>query len=156
MLYLTKKVSVCEQIDDQLILPFNLRQKSRLRVTLASGQEAGLFLARGQILRDGTLLAADSGQVIQVIAAPEAVMDVTAKTAFDLMRGAYHLGNRHVPLQISADYLRLEQDSVLKDMLVGLGLTVSDTKAPFEPESGAYHTHQHSHGLQMVKKAQHG
>ncbi len=156
MLYLTEKISIAKQIDDQLILPFNLRQKSRLRVTLVSGQEAGLFLERGQILRDGTLLKAENGLVVQVMAADEPVMDVTATSSFDLMRGAYHLGNRHVPLQISTDYLRLEQDSVLKEMLVGLGLTVNETSAPFEPESGAYDAHRHSHGLQMIKKAQHG
>lgn len=156
MLYLTEKISVAKQIDDQLILPFNLRQKSRLRVTLVSGQEAGLFLERGQILRDGTLLKAENGQVVQVMAADEPVMDVTATTSFDLMRGAYHLGNRHVPLQISTDYLRLEQDSVLKEMLEGLGLMVNETSAPFEPESGAYDAHRHRHGLQMIKKAQHG
>lgn len=158
MLYLTKKISVAKDIDDQLVLPFNLRQKSRLRVTLVSGKEAGLFLERGQILRNGTLLQAENGQIVQVIAADEPVMDVTASSHFDLMRGAYHLGNRHVPLQISAEYLRLEQDSVLKGMLLGLGLVVNETNAPFEPESGAYgeHRHSHGHGLQMMKKVQHG
>lgn len=156
MLYLTEKISVAKQIDDQLILPFNLRQKSRLRVTLVSGKEAGLFLERGHILRNGNLLTAENGEVVQVIAADEPVMDVTADTSYDLMRGAYHLGNRHVPLQISTDYLRLEQDNVLKEMLLGLGLTVNETKAPFEPESGAYDAHRHDHGLQMIKKANHG
>ena len=156
MIYLTEKLTVAKQIDDQLVLPFNLRQKSRLRATLVSGQEAGLFLARGQILRDGTLLTGESGSVVQVVAADEPVMDVTADSPFDLMRGAYHLGNRHVPLQISADYLRLEQDSVLSEMLIGLGLRVLETHAPFEPESGAYDAHRHSHGLQMIKATQHG
>ncbi len=156
MIYLTEKLTVAKQIDDQLVLPFNLRQKSRLRVTLLSGVEAGLFLARGQILRHGTLLSGEGNIVVQVVAADEPVMDVTADASFDLMRAAYHLGNRHVPLQISADYLRLEQDSVLKEMLIGLGLNVLETQAPFEPESGAYDAHRHSHGLQMIKAAQHG
>lgn len=156
MLYITNKLNVAKQIDDQLVLPFNLRQKSRLRVKLVSGKEAGLFLERGQILRHGNLLAAEDGTVVQVVAADEPVMDVTADSAFELMRAAYHLGNRHVPLQIAADYLRLEQDSVLKDMLIGLGMDVLDTQAPFEPESGAYDAHRHTHQLQAMKRTRHG
>ncbi|MCB2428278.1 urease accessory protein UreE [Methylophaga pinxianii] len=145
-------------ITDVVSLSFDLRQKSRIRVTLQSGAEAALYMQRGTILRGGDFLRADSGEVIEVIAADQAVMKVTATTSKALTRAAYHLGNRHVPLEIGDDWLKLEADSVLKDMLLGLGVDVEELQAPFEPESGAYaaaghhhhhdehaHTHGHSH-----------
>ena len=126
------------KVSDQLVLPFDLRQKSRLRVTLESGIEAALMLDRGTILRGGDLLETEDGRVIRVIAAPQAVTDVTAQTPQALMCAAYHLGNRHVPLQVGDGWLRLEQDHVLNEMLVGLGMTTINQFAPFEPEAGAY------------------
>jgi len=138
MLQITERLSVCERCDDQLILPFDRRQKSRLRVVLKSGEDAGLFLERGTILRGGDCLRASDGRVVQVIAADELVMRVTATTPILLLRAAYHLGNRHVPLQIGEGWLRLEQDHVLKDMLMGLGISVENEQSPFEPEAGAY------------------
>jgi urease accessory protein len=138
MLHITERVPTCDGCDDQLILPFDRRQKSRLRVMLKSGEEAGLFLERGTILRGGDCLRASDGRVVQVIAADELVMRVTANTPIQLLRAAYHLGNRHVPLQIGEGWLRLEQDHVLKDMLVGLGVSAENEQAPFEPEAGAY------------------
>lgn len=142
--------------DDSVSLSFDLRQKSRLRVTLASGQEAAIYMSRGEIMRGGDILQADNGALIQVQAADQAVMKVTAKSPQDLMRAAYHLGNRHVPLQIGDGCLQLESDYVLKDMLLGLGVEVTEVQAAFEPESGAYggghhhhndddHAHSHSH-----------
>lgn len=134
------------KIDDQLVLPFDLRKKSRLRVTLKSGAEAALILDRGTILRGGDLLKAEDGCVIQIVAANQAVTNVTANTQQSLMCAAYHLGNRHVPLQVGDGWLRLEQDHVLKEMLIGLGMTTIDLLAPFEPEAGAYgggHRHDH-------------
>ncbi|PKO25196.1 MAG: urease accessory protein UreE [Betaproteobacteria bacterium HGW-Betaproteobacteria-8] len=133
-------------IDDYVALPFDLRQKSRLRITLQSGREAALYLERGTILRGGDCLQAEDGRVIQVQAAEEAVMDVTASSPQALTRAAYHLGNRHVPLQVGEGWLRLEQDHVLKEMLLGLDVNVMDLQAPFEPEAGAYgggHRHHH-------------
>ncbi|MDP3332357.1 MAG: urease accessory protein UreE [Methylotenera sp.] len=127
-----------QQADDQLVLPFDLRQKSRLRVTLTSGLEAALLLDRGTIMRGGDLLEAEDGRVVEIVAAPQAVTDVTAKTSQSLMCAAYHLGNRHVPLQVGDGWLRLEQDHVLNEMLVGLGMTTISQNAPFEPEAGAY------------------
>lgn len=147
MIHLTERSTVSGHIDDTLELPFDLRQKSRLRVTLASGKEAGLFLTRGTILRGGDLLKSEDGSlVVQIVAAQEPVYNVIAPTPRDLMCAAYHLGNRHVPLQIGDGWLRLEQDYVLRDMLLGLGMQVSEVDAPFEPEAGAYGGgHRHGH-----------
>lgn len=147
MMHLTQRVTVSGHIDDQLELPFDQRQKSRLRVTLASGKEAALFLSRGIILRGGDLIQSEDGKlVVQIVAAQEPVYNVIAPTLRDLMRAAYHLGNRHVPLQIGDGWLRLEQDYVLRDMLLGLGMQVSEVNAPFEPEAGAYGGgHRHGH-----------
>ena len=126
------------KVSDQLVLPFDLRQRSRLRVTLKSGLEAALLLDRGTILRGGDLLETDDGRVVEILAAPQAVTDVTAKTPQALMCAAYHLGNRHVPLEVGDGWLRLEQDHVLNEMLIGLGMTTINQEAPFEPEAGAY------------------
>lgn len=150
------------EIADVVSLSFDLRQKSRIRVTLQSGVEAALYMQRGTILRGGDFLQADSGEIIEVIAADQAMMKVTATTSKALTRAAYHLGNRHVPLEIGDGWLKLETDSVLKDMLLGLGVQVEELQAPFEPESGAYaaggghhhhhhddehsHDHVHAHG----------
>jgi urease accessory protein len=138
MLNITQRLTGLHQIDDQLLLPFDLRQRSRLRVTLQSGLEAALMLDRGTILRGGDLLKAEDGRVVQIVAANEPVTRVTAQSQQALMGAAYHLGNRHVPLQVCDGWLLLEQDHVLKDMLIGLGMTLTDEQAPFEPEAGAY------------------
>lgn len=146
MLNIFEQMTEAGHVDDYLALPFERRQKSRLRVMLASGDEAALMLERGTILRGGDCLRAEDGRIVQVLAAPQAVMDVTAATSQALMRAAYHLGNRHVPLQVGDGWLRLERDHVLKDMLLGLDVSVSDLEAPFEPEAGAYgggHRHHH-------------
>jgi urease accessory protein len=146
MLNITEQLPPGDQCDDQLILPFDRRQKSRLRIRLESGEEAGLFLKRGTILRGGDRLLASDGRIVRVVAADEPVMRVTADTPIRLMCAAYHLGNRHVPLQIGEGWLRLEQDHVLKEMLLGLGVQVANETAPFEPEAGAYgggHRHHH-------------
>ena len=132
-------------------LDVDSRIKSRLRVTLDDGREAGLMLERGHLLRGGELLAdAEGSQLIRVLAAPEAVSTVRCADPHLLARAAYHLGNRHVPLQIEPGLLRFQHDHVLDDMLRGLGLTVEAEQAPFEPEAGAYqsapHGHSHAHG----------
>lgn len=140
MININKRLGNFQQskVDDQLVLPFDLRQRSRLRVTLSSGREASLLLDRGTIMRGGDLLETEDGYVVEIVAAPQTVTDVTAKTPQALMCAAYHLGNRHVPLQVGDGWLRLEQDHVLNEMLVGLGMTITDQNAPFEPEAGAY------------------
>jgi urease accessory protein len=130
---------------EQLVLPFELRQKSRLRARLASGQEVGLFLERGVVLRGGDLLLADDGTVVEVVAALETVSTVRDSDATRLVRAGYHLGNRHVPVEIGEGWLRYGHDHVLDDMVRGMGLSVMVEQAPFEPEAGAY---GHSHGHQ--------
>jgi urease accessory protein len=138
MLLIDEKLAAGEAFNDRLILPFDRRQKSRIRVKLESGVEAALLLERGAILRGGDRLGTADGYIVLVVAADEPVMLITATTPQQLNRAAYHLGNRHVPLQIGNGWLRLEQDYVLKDMLLGLGMTIVEQLAPFEPEAGAY------------------
>jgi urease accessory protein len=132
-------------VDARLLLPFDIRSRSRFRARLDSGEEVGVILTRGQVLRGGDRLRAKDGRVIGVFAAPETVSTAHAVDADMLARGAYHLGNRHVALQIGPLWLRYGHDHVLDDMVRGLGLTVVVEEAPFEPEGGAYHAH-HSHG----------
>jgi urease accessory protein len=136
--------------DRKLKLPFGERSKSRLLALLDNGEEAGLFLERGSVLRHGDLLLADDGRVIAVEAASETVSTVHTDDAVMLARASYHLGNRHVALQIGSGWLRYQHDHVLDDMLRGFGLDVHVDEAPFEPEGGAYvaasHSHAHPHG----------
>jgi urease accessory protein len=147
MLTLHTRTEHADQIAGELILPYELREKSRLRATLASGEEVAVFTARGTVLRDGELLRGDDGRVVRVIAASEATYRVHCPTPRDLLRCAFHLGNRHTQAQVGDGFLRIRRDSVLKDMLEGLGATVTEEDAPFEPESGAYGGgHGHHHG----------
>jgi urease accessory protein len=127
---------------DTLTLPFELRQKSRLRARLDGGREVGLFLPRGRVLRDGDLLRGDDGTVVKVQAAVEEVSTASAGDPGLLARAAYHLGNRHVALQVGAGWVRYQYDHVLDEMVRGLGLAVSAGREAFEPEGGAYgHAH---------------
>jgi len=151
MLKITQKLAVPTTPVTILKLPFELRQKSRLKVTLDDGREAGLFLERGEVLRGGDCLLAEDESVIEIEADRETVSTVHSDDPLLLARACYHLGNRHVPLQIERDHLCYLHDHVLDDMLKQLGLDVHTTQAPFEPESGAYggsagsHGHHHSH-----------
>ncbi len=130
---------------EQLVLDFEARTKSRLRTQLASGEEVGLFLPRGTILRGGDKLESKDGRVIEIVSAPEALLEARCTSAFELARAAYHLGNRHVAVQVCEGALRIQQDHVLEHMLEGLGAQLSHIEAPFEPEAGAYaHGHHHS------------
>jgi urease accessory protein len=132
---------------DVLTLPFEQRQKSRLVAHLDSGRQLTLLLPRGHVLRDGSLLATDDGGVIRVRSAEEELSVVVSGDAAELLRAAYHLGNRHVALQIRPGRLAYLHDHVLDDMLRGLGLRPSVAREPFEPESGAYgRSGGHSHG----------
>lgn len=146
MLSASIKLQEKREPDLRLELPFDLRNKSRLRTTLSSGEEIGLFLERGTVLRGGDQLACDDGRIVEVIAAPESVSTVRSMEPLQLLRAAYHLGNRHVALQVGAGWLRYQHDYVLDDMVRGLGLSVEVAEAPFEPEAGAYGGH--SHGAQ--------
>ncbi len=150
MLKIYQRLEQTEATEQVLTLPFELRQKSRLRATLNDGTEVGLMLPRGQLLRGGDCLQAEDGTVVRVEAAPEQVSTVRHSDPLMIARACYHLGNRHVPLQIGDGWIRYQHDHVLDDMVRGLGLDVEFESAPFEPEGGAYggghgHHHDHSH-----------
>ena len=137
-------------------LDWDVRQKCRFDATDSIGRSLGIFLPRGTVARGGDVLVAEDGSLIRVIAAPQAVLKITHctqhGTPYDLIRAAYHLGNRHVPIELKPDHLKIEPDHVLADMLRAMHLIVHAVEEAFEPENGAYaagghHTHvEHSHG----------
>ncbi len=150
-------------------LDWDVRQKSRFDATDSTGRALGVFLPRGSVVRGGDVLVAEDGSLIVVKAAPQPVMAVRHcaehGSPFDLMRAAYHLGNRHVQLELQADRLLLERDHVLADMLRHMHLLVNDDELPFEPEGGAYsggshshaaHSHEHDHGHDHGHGHEHG
>jgi len=156
MIRLTKKITAPTTPDATVTLPLHNRIKSRARVTLDDGRDAGLFLERGTTLKDGELLCSDDGMIVLVRAGEETLSTVRCGEPLLLARACYHLGNRHMPIQILPGMLRYPHDHVLDDMLRGLGLEVAVEQAPFEPEPGAYggsadghghghHQHDHNH-----------
>ena len=142
-----------------ITLDWDVRQKSRFESTDSAGRQVGVFLQRGQVVRGGDVLVGEDGSLLKVRAAPQAVLRITHCTAhgtpFDLTRAAYHLGNRHVPIELQADHLKIEHDHVLADMLRAMHLIVHEVNESFEPENGAYgehggghqHGHAHDHDL---------
>ncbi|WP_435980543.1 urease accessory protein UreE [Psychrobacter sp. DM4] len=136
-----------------LYLDFDTRQRSRFKAQTQQQETLGVDLPRTETIKNGSVLADNQGALIQVMAAKQALVEVTADNSFDLMKGAYHLGNRHVPLMIAPKALYFEPDHVLEAMLQQLGLHTQAVQAPFEPETGAYkgdnggqaHSHDHSH-----------
>jgi len=150
MLKIFERTSHSEEAHATLCLPFELRQKSRLKTKLENGREVGLILNRGELLRSGDCLRAEDGSIIVVKAAPETVSTVSHKDMVVLAKACYHLGNRHVPLEIGDGWVRYLHDHVLDEMVKGLGLIIVVEEAPFEPEGGAYGGHgiesSHSHG----------
>ncbi len=146
-------VNKCGNSDGRLTLPIEQRVRSRLRARLDDGRDVGLFLPRGTLLRGGDRLGSDDGLVIEVVAAAETVSTIHCDDPTLLARAAYHLGNRHIPLQVEKGWLRYQHDHVLDDMLLQMGLALVVEQAPFEPEAGAYqqaaeghhHSHSHSH-----------
>jgi urease accessory protein len=141
-------------------LDWDVRQKSRFEATDSAGRRLGVFLPRGTVVRGGDVLVAEDGSLVRVQAAPQPVLVVRHcpehGTPSDLLRAAYHLGNRHVAVELKPDHLKFEPDHVLGEMLQRLHLIVSEELAPFEPEGGAYaaqgetrtheHGHEHGHG----------
>ena len=133
-----------------------MRQKSRFDATDSQGRRIGVFLPRGTAVRGGDVLVAEDGSLIKVVAAPQPVLVITHctqhGTPFDLTRAAYHLGNRHVPIELQPDHLKIEPDHVLAAMLRSMHLIVREADEAFEPENGAYgahggaHGHDHDHG----------
>ena len=137
-------------------LDWDIRQKSRFETTDSLGRQLGIFLPRGTLVRGGDVLVAEDGSLVKVIAAPQTVLRITACTThgspFDLTRAAYHLGNRHVPIELKPDHLKIEPDHVLAEMLRSMHLIVNEVSESFEPEGGAYspgghgHAHDGGHG----------
>ena len=128
----------------EVVLTFDERQKSRYKTKTVCGRELGWFIERGTVLQDGDFLKCKTGEVVHVAAAAEAVSELRSDDQLLLTRAAYHLGNRHVPLQIGAGFLRYLRDHVLDDMVRGLGLDVAHENHPFQPENGAYHGQQNN------------
>lgn len=138
-------------------IDWDVRQKSRFQATDSQGRVLGVFLPRGTVVRGGDVLVAEDGSLVRVAAAPQPLLKITHCSAhgtpFDLTRAAYHLGNRHVAIELKPDHLKIEPDHVLADMLRGMHLIVHEVSEPFEPEGGAYagghdhaHGHAHDHG----------
>ncbi|RZA13455.1 MAG: urease accessory protein UreE, partial [Lysobacteraceae bacterium] len=131
-------------------LDWDVRQKSRFDATDSQGRTLGIFLPRGTAVRGGDVLVAEDGSLVRVIAAPQAVLVITHctehGTPFDLIRAAYHLGNRHVQIELTPTHLKIEPDHVLADMLRAMHLIVRESTEAFEPEGGAYSAGGHAHG----------
>ncbi len=140
-------------------LDWDVRQKSRFDATDSQGRHLGVFLPRGTVVRGGDVLVTESGDMVRVLAAPQPVLVITPcaehGSPFDLVRAAYHLGNRHVQIELRPDRLQIEPDHVLADMLRAMHLTVREASEAFEPEGGAYaagghgHTHDHGHSTEV-------
>jgi len=145
MLTFIERLPPGEQSEDVLPLPYDLRQRSRQRVCLTSGREAAVLLAHGTVLRDGDRLRSEDGLIVRVRAAAEPVSTAHCGDALQLARACYHLGNRHVALQIGDGWVRYLRDHVLDDMVRALGLQIQAEEVPFEPEGGAYPVHRHEH-----------
>ena len=132
-----------------LELDWDIRQKSRFDASDSLGRQLGVFLPRGTLVRGGDVLIAEDGSMIKVIALPQAVLRITHcpdhGTPFDLTRAAYHLGNRHVPIELKPEHLKIETDHVLADMLRAMHLIVTEVMEAFEPEGGAYSAGAHAH-----------
>ena len=160
-----------------VVLDWDTRQKSRFDTDDSSGRRLGVFLPRGTAVRGGDVLVAEDGSLVKVIAQPQAVMRITPcaehGSPFDLVRAAYHLGNRHVQIELTPEHLQIEPDHVLAAMLKKMHLDVAELLAPFEPEGGAYvspaghddghrhddhggHDHAHDHGHDHGPKHEHG
>ncbi len=160
MLTLHSKLADSDSLHGELVLTWDQREKCRLRARLASGEEVAIFTPRGSVLRDGELLVGAEGKVVRVRAALEPTYAVRCDSAAALLRCAYHLGNRHTQVQLAPNLLRIRVDPVLREMVEGLGATVTEERAAFEPESGAYssnghgqghaHGHGHEHGASLA------
>lgn len=144
------------QAKAQLVLPFEIRQKARFVARLSNADEVGLQLERGKILRGGDKLRTEDGMIIEIVAGDEAVSTVYSDEPKTLARICYHLGNRHVPLQVEVSWCRFLDDHVLNEMVELLGASVVTENAPFEPEAGAYAHGSHSHGGSQVTEHGHG
>lgn len=143
MLRITERIDIADESepDDIIELDFDKRKRGRLRINSCAGADVGVFLDRGRPLQHHDWLRADNGALFQVVAAPEKVITATTHEPLQFARVCYHLGNRHVTLQIGENWLRFQPDHVLEDLCKFYGLTIKSERARFEPESGAYGHH---------------
>ena len=143
-----------------ITLDWDVRQKSRFEAADSSGRLVGVFLPRGHVVRGGDVLVLEDGSLVRVLAAPQPVLHIshcpTHGSPFDLVRAAYHLGNRHVPIELKPDHLKIEPDHVLADLLRAMHLIVRADTLAFEPEAGAYAAQAHTHGHDDPTPTAHG
>jgi urease accessory protein len=163
MLQIHQRIHDHSAANDILVLPFELRCRARFRAVSENGITVGLFLERGHVLDEGDVLISDCGQRFAVKAAAEAVVTATAADLRSFARACYHLGNRHVPLQLGDYWVRFQPDHILEAMVAGFGLALAHAAQPFRPEPGAYsgqggahqhaghhdHDHDHNHEPQL-------
>lgn len=150
MITIRERIGTREPAGASLTLGWDQRQKSRFRCRLEDGREVAVMLSREGVLRQGDCLRADSGLIVEVVAAQEELMEARTNDPLLFARAAYHMGNRHVPLEVRTDCMRFKPDHVLEEMLRRLGMELQICRSAFEPESGAYggHSHAHSHEVE--------
>ncbi len=146
------KIAVSNKVDETITLTLDQRVKSRLKASLDSGEDVGIFMQRGNVLEHGDLIETQDNYIVQIVAASELLSSVYTSDAILLARACYHLGNRHVELQITKNSVHYRHDHVLDKMLQSFGLNVVSEQLPFCPENGAYtsnsntnHKHHHEH-----------
>jgi urease accessory protein len=128
----------------ELRLAYEERVRSRLAAVCSDGTAVAILLPRGNVMRDGSLLAAEDGSIVRVVAAAQPVCRITAETPLTLLRAVYHLANRHVAACLAPDHALIEPDAVLERMLQSLGARIEHLEMPFDPEPGAYGAHSHA------------
>lgn len=149
MLVITKRAEKSSKVDVEISLPFDVRKKCRFKTFSADGEEVGMFLDRGMVIADDDRFLSEDGRIVRVLAEEEPLLEISRGSAQSLAQLAYHLGNRHVSIEINNDCLRIAYDEVLRGMVEGLGAVTKPIYAPFHPEKGAYgggHSHGPEHG----------
>ena len=149
MLVITKRAEKSSKVDVEISLPFDVRKKCRFKTVSADGEEVGMFLDRGTVIADDDRFLSEDGRIVRVLAEEEPLLEISLGSSQSLAQLAYHLGNRHVSIEINNDCLRIAYDEVLRGMLEGLGAVTQPIYAPFHPEKGAYgggHSHGPEHG----------
>ena len=136
-----EKIKSSKKIDGSITLDLQQRVKSRIKASSDNGEDVGIFMERGTILEHGDLIRDQDGYILKVVAAPETLSSIYSNDSLLLLRACYHLGNRHVELQIKNESVHYRHDHVLDDMVKSLGLDVVIESLPFQPENGAYHSH---------------
>ncbi|GDY27018.1 urease accessory protein UreE [Agarivorans sp. Toyoura001] len=134
-------------VHHQVVLSYELRKKARIKAQTEDKQDIGFFLERGQVLQNGQFLEAENGEVVEIKSADELVTTAYSDNPLMFAKVCYHLGNRHTPLQVGKGWVRFQPDHVLQDLVELYGLRVEQHQGPFDPETGAYHSHlpAHSH-----------